>query len=101
MGNTRGGLQRYRPERSDPTVRLASDIFIMSLSREDGEYLNAPFVDGGDVSSGEGLDSASLETSAAAEANDTAGGGLSTGAKGGIAAIFIFWGVLAFFIIGR
>jgi len=100
MGNTRGGLQRYRPERSDPNVRLASDIFIMSLSREDGEYVHAPFVGGG-ASSGGGLDSASLETSAAAEANDTAGGGLSTGAKGGIAAIFIFWGVLAFFIIGR
>jgi len=100
MGNTRGGLQRYRPERSDPSVRLASDIFIMSLSREDGEYVNAPFV-GGDASTGKGSESASLDSSTTEATDDTVGGGLSTGAIGGISAIVIFWGVLAFFIAGR
>ena len=61
MGSTRGALQRSRPEGNGGTERdrggtqsgalgrLASDVFLMSLSREDGEYINAPYASGGDT----------------------------------------------------
>jgi hypothetical protein len=47
MGSTRGPLQRYRSNDGSSTntqgeQRLASDIFVMSLSEEDGSYINAP-----------------------------------------------------------
>ena len=39
LGSTRGMVQRSR----GGSPRLPSDIFVMSLSRDDGSYLNAPF----------------------------------------------------------
>lgn len=58
MGSTRGPMQRYRPnsaegrrerqlqgqsQQQQTTNRLASDVFFMSLSRENGHYVNAPY----------------------------------------------------------
>jgi hypothetical protein len=46
MGSTRGPLQRYRatePNRNLQAERLASDIFVMSLSAENGDFINAPY----------------------------------------------------------
>jgi len=43
MGSTRGALQRFRED----SGRMSSDIFFMSLSRENGAYINAPFTTGG------------------------------------------------------
>ena len=42
MGSSRGALQRPR----EGTGRMASDVFVMSLSRENGVYINAPFTTG-------------------------------------------------------
>jgi hypothetical protein len=46
MGSTRGPLQRYRASESNRNMqekRLASDIFMMSLSAENGDFINAPY----------------------------------------------------------
>mmetsp|Transcript_12218 Transcript_12218/g.20118 ORF Transcript_12218/g.20118 Transcript_12218/m.20118 type:complete len:964 (+) Transcript_12218:294-3185(+) len=42
MGSTRGALQRSR----DSDGRMASNVFFMNLSRENGAYINAPFTTG-------------------------------------------------------
>jgi len=42
MGSSRGALQRSR----EGNGRMASDIFFMNLSRENGAYINAPFTTG-------------------------------------------------------
>ncbi len=42
MGSSRGGVQRSREGNS----RMASDIFFMNLSRENGAHINAPFTTG-------------------------------------------------------
>ena len=47
MGSTRGNLQRYRPVEADRNSpgeqRLATDIFIMNLSQQDGSFIYAPY----------------------------------------------------------
>ena len=47
LGSTRGPLQRYRAADSDHDSqeehRLASDIFAMGLSKDDGSFINAPY----------------------------------------------------------
>lgn len=57
MGSTRGPLQRYRSYGSNRRLqaeeRLASDIFVMSLSEENGDFINAPYSSSaGDAASG-------------------------------------------------
>ena len=101
MGSTRGGLQRFRPETSDrhrrggrrglqgqaqqlprTSGRMASDVFLMSLSRTDGEYVNAPY-NGGDAtisaSGGTASSSAAASTIPDSNARSSDGGGLSLG----------------------
>eukprot|EP00804_Cyclotella_cryptica_P008265 CCRYP_020398-RB/>CCRYP_020398-RB protein AED:0.03 eAED:0.03 QI:794/1/1/1/0/0.5/2/130/858 len=81
MGSTRGPLQRYRPNESNGTLqalqRLASDIFVMSLSRTNGKFINAPYT-GSPITSG-----MSASTSSTASMGSAAGG-LSSGAIAGI-----------------
>jgi len=56
MGSSRGALQRSR----EGDGRMASDIFFMNLSRENGAYLNAPFTTGNvDSASAAGISSGS------------------------------------------
>ena len=46
MGSTRGPLQRHRTTKERRNLqgeRLASDIFVMNLSGEDGYFINAPY----------------------------------------------------------
>jgi len=49
MGSSRGGMQRYRS--SDEAAKnpngMASDVFVMSLSRTNGDYVNAPYTGDG------------------------------------------------------
>lgn len=90
-GSTRGALQRYRPEKSDGVPRMPSDVFVMSLSRESGEYANAPYRGGVPPasSSGGNIGSPTSESSSTAvasrgSARHAGEGGLSVGAIVGI-----------------
>ncbi|KAL7537537.1 hypothetical protein ACHAXR_007896 [Thalassiosira sp. AJA248-18] len=98
MGSSRGGVQRYRPDKPQQKASMASDVFIMSLSWNDGGYVNAPYVGKEDVavssSGGGGGSGASVAAAAstASSADPTLGpskGGLSAGAKAGISLIVI------------
>jgi len=55
MGSSRGALQRFREDNG----RMSSDIFFMSLSRENGAYINAPFTTGGSDSTSAAASSSS------------------------------------------
>lgn len=109
VGSTRGGLQRFRlgatpgdrrsrglqgqgqalPQTSGG--RMASDVFVMSLSRTDGAHVNAPFV-GGDVAlgaSGGSNDAASSTAPATVDPIHKSGGGISPLVKAGISLVVI------------
>jgi len=107
VGNTRGGLQRFRSDEppgdrrggrglqgqaqalpQSPGGRMASDVFVMSLSRADGAHVNAPFV-GGDVALGVsgGKDATSSTGSATVDPIRKSGGGMSPLAKAGISLV--------------
>lgn len=93
MGSSRGGLQRYRsPE--DAAKSMASDVFVMSLSRTNGDYINAPYTgddkkpvsgSGGTVTSS----AAAPATESTPESNDGGQGEMSAGV-GAIVGIFFF-----------
>ena len=91
MGSSRGGLQRYRPERSDPSIPMASDMFVMSLSRTDGSYINAPYTgDGNPEVSMSGVQaSAVVEKAAETDNSLDEKSGLSTEVAAGIAIVII------------
>ena len=87
MGNTRGGMQRPRP--SDQN-HMSSDVFIMSLSRADGEYVNAPYAGVTVSSSGGATSSASNTKETDVQWEDPpGGGGMSAGGKAGISIIVL------------
>jgi len=109
VGSTRGGLQRFR---SDATPgdrrgrglqgqgqalpqtsggRMASDVFVMSLSRADGDHVNAPFVGGGVAlgASGGSNDAASSTAPATVDPVHNSGGGMSPLGKAGISLVVI------------
>lgn len=102
MGSTRGSLQRPRPDRGGrrdlqgqaqqlPQMsegRLASNIFVMNLYRANGEYLNAPFTDGGVTN-----DASVGADSSAAAISKSGGSRLSPGGKAGISLVVL--GVLS------
>ncbi|KAL7549759.1 hypothetical protein ACHAWF_013024, partial [Thalassiosira exigua] len=98
-GSTRGAMQRSRSDGDDEgdetgATILASDVFVMTLSREDGSYVGAPYVGG---PRGEAV-------SVAATAGATSsGGGLSGGATAGIslAAIGLLSAVVLFAVRRR
>jgi len=98
VGSTRGGLQRPRTpgEAGDPAATgrtsMASDVFVMSLSRADGDYVNAPFGRIPVSASGGGVELSTAAASASeSPAGPTGGGGdgLSSGATAGIYLIAI------------
>ncbi|KAL3759935.1 hypothetical protein ACHAWU_000558 [Discostella pseudostelligera] len=97
MGNSRGGLQRYRQDETSNVAtssHLASDIFVMSLSHTDGEYINAPFK--GSASSS----SSAPATESAAQT--TSGGGISPGAIAGVSLLGIcISGALLYLLMPR
>lgn len=85
MGSTRGPLQRYRAADSDHDSqgehRLASDIFAMGLSKEDGNFINAPY-------------SALISDEAASQNSSfiaSATSGISSGGIAGIVITFVFF----------
>jgi len=105
MGSTRGELQRFRPDASggrremqgqrkqqQTSSRMASDVFVMSLSRTDGEYVNAPF-SGGDVFVSASGGTASSPAATSTAPSHSGGGGLSAGGIVGI--ILMVIGVVA------
>ena len=84
MGSTRGPLQRYRTieeRRNLQAERLASDIFVMNLSGEDGYFINAPY------SSSLAEDASSKNVSFIA----TATAGISPGGIAGIVVTSVFF----------
>ena len=96
MGSTRGPLQRYRAADSDHDSqgehRLASDIFAMGLSKEDGNFINAPY-------------SASVSDAAASQNSSFIASATSGISSGGIAGIVItsvfFFCVIAVLVCRR
>lgn len=110
MGNSRGGLQRHRAEvTTDVTTssRLASDIFVMSLSRSDGEYINAPFTGSkGDTtpvsSAGSSVSSSSTTPATESTPQTTSSRGISPGAIAGISLLVLcIGGALLYFLMPR
>lgn len=83
MGSTRGPLQRYRThemnEKLQTEERLASDIFVMSLSEESGEYINGPY------------SSSAGDTANGAYLIATAAPGISPGGIAGIVIASVFF----------
>ncbi|KAL9184569.1 hypothetical protein ACHAXT_012539 [Thalassiosira profunda] len=112
MGSTRGGLQRHRedvtkmlPEEGGQ-AHMASDVFVMSLSRLNGEYVNAPYTGDGNappVSTSGGVAEPSLLDQEAEEALETyeGGVGLSPGAIVGAAFVAIAVSAALLFLVAR
>lgn len=107
MGNSRGGLQRYRADVANNALatssRMASDIFVMSLSRTDGEYINAPYKGDAHVNSSGG-NVASSTSAPASESTYQAksSGGMSPGAIAGISLFVVcVIGALVYFLLPR
>ncbi|KAL7464231.1 hypothetical protein ACHAXS_004572 [Conticribra weissflogii] len=111
MGTTRGALQRYRPQpsemlNSNPAAKhpFAADIFLMSLSRADGSYANAPYTgpapERGASLRSEGASAAGAATGMAENGKHKRG--LNGGVIAGIVIMVLaaFAGI-SFFVIGR
>ena len=113
MGSSRGGLQRLRPDRVVANVRMASDVFVMSLSKEDGAYINAPYTGlgignpsigaTGGISASSAVDTPSAEAAATSEHNsDGKGDGiLPSLATIGLSFMVIGMVAMAVFVLGR
>jgi hypothetical protein len=85
MGSSRGALQRSR----DSNGRMASNVFFMNLSRENGAHINAPFTTG------------NTESPSVSVAGIAFGGGSTAGVVVGIVAAAIFVLLLVVLLVRR